>query len=184
MCKACHGAIGTLFHRCCGCSANVEAMRNSRKHSSILGIAQSAVHCEEPLFQHGFLELKKPAKPPRFVERWCGGVEVEGFHFHGDVFSDGSVHQGCRKGHERAGWAAVIIDDDGLVVAGICGTCPDFFPTSLRAELWAVLQVLRHALPPITIWVDNDGVVGGYARGREWCCNSDRPAADLWRKLW
>ena len=183
-CKACHGAVGTMFHRCCGCPANAELMRNSGKHCSILDVAQSALHCEEPLFQHGFLEMKKPAKPPRFVERWCGGVEVEGFHFHGDVFSDGSVRHGCRKGNERAGWAAVIIDDAGMVVAGIYGTCPDFFPTSLRAELWAVLQVLRHALPPITIWVDNDGVVGGYARGKEWCCDSDRPAADLWRKLW
>ena len=99
-------------------------------------------------------------------------------------FSDGSVHMGCRKGSERAGWAAVAIDEEGKVIGGAYGTCPDYFPSSLRAELWGVLQTLRHAMPPITIFVDNAGVVDGYAKGKEWCCHSGRAAADLWRQLW
>ena len=45
-------------------------------------------------------------------------------------------------------------------------------------------MVLRHALPPITIWVDNDSVVRGFRRGRAWCTSSRRPAADLWDKVW
>ena len=77
-----------------------------------------------------------------------------------------------------------MINDEGLVVGGAYGTCPDFFPTSLRAELWGVLQTLRHACPPITVWVDNSGVVDGFARGAAWCCDSSRPAADLWRLIW
>ena len=111
-------------------------------------------------------------------------MEVADFCFTGHAFSDGSLHGGCRKGHERAGWAGVMVDDAGLVTGGIYGTRPDLFPTSLRAELWGALMVLRHACPPITIWVDNSGVVDGYARGSSWCCSSDRPAADLWRLLW
>ena len=159
-------------------------MRSSADHAQILNTAQSALHCDEPLFQHGFPVLQDALPPPKLVVRWCAGVEVDDFQFTGDVFSDASVHAGCRKGNERAGWAAVMINDAGLVTGGIYGTCPDFFPTSLRAELWGALQVLRHALPPVTIWLDNAGVVDGFARGRSWCCSSDRPAADLWRRFW
>ena len=61
---------------------------------------------------------------------------------------------------------------------------PDAFPTSLRAELWAVLQMLQLALPPLRIYVDNKGVVDGWRRGRTWCCAASRPAADLWSQIW
>ena len=51
------------------------------------------------------------------------------FQFTGDVFTDGSVLAGGRRGHERAGWAAVQVGADGLVVGGAYGTCPDHFKT-------------------------------------------------------
>ena len=111
--------------------------------------------------------------------RWCGGKEVGGFLFSGDVFSDGSVRVGFRKGHERAGWSSVMANDQGLVIGGVYGICAEYFPTSLRAELWGVLQTLRRACPPVTIFVDNAGVVDGFARGRSWCCRSTRSAVDL-----
>ena len=111
-------------------------------------------------------------------------VVVSDFQLTGDVYTDGAMSGGARKGTERSGWAALLIDHEGKVVGGIYGTCPDWFPTSLRAELWAALQALRHGCPPITLWIDNDSVVKGFHRGREWCCDSSRPAADLWRKFW
>ena len=183
-CRACNDLVGSLYHRCCGCSASADLRRRNPKHQAILNIAQSALHCGEPLFQHGVPMLKEPLMPPPFVTRWCGGVEVADFQLSGDAFSDGSVLMGGRKGNERAGWATVMIDRHGKVIGGIYGTCPDYFPSSLRAELWGVLQTLRHACPPITIWVDNAGVVGGYAKGRRWCCDPSRPAVDLWRLVW
>ena len=44
--------------------------------------------------------------------------------------------------------------------------------------------MLRLALPPLTVWLDNQGVVDGYKKGKRWCCASTRPAADLWREFW
>ena len=46
-----------------------------------------------------------------------------------------------------------------------------------------MLQTLRHAMLPITIFVDNAGVVDGYAKGKAWRCHSGRAAADLWRQV-
>ena len=104
--------------------------------------------------------------------------------FTGNVFSDGSLRGGCRRGDERGEWAAVCVTDQGDVIFGAYGTCPDHFLSSLRAELWALLQVLRHARPPVTAWVDNAGVVDGFGKGRVWCVAACRPAADLWRLVW
>jgi len=70
------------------------------------------------------------------------------------------------------------------VIAGLYGSCGDLFPGSLRAELHAVVNMLRLALPPLTIWCDNQGVVDGYQKGKRWCCASTRPAADPWREFW
>ena len=45
-------------------------------------------------------------------------------------------------------------------------------------------MVLRHAAPPVTIWIDNASVVDGYRKGKSWCISSSRPAADLWDLIW
>ena len=67
-CKACHDQVGTLYHRCCGCPSLLGLMEASasRKHRNILSVAQSVVHCQEPLFQHGVPRLQKPLPPPRW----------------------------------------------------------------------------------------------------------------------
>ena len=54
----------------------------------------------------------------------------------------------------------------------------------VRAVLQAVMQFLRLALPLLTVWVDNQGIIDGCQCGRTWCCATARPAADLWREFW
>ena len=84
----------------------------------------------------------------------------------------------------RAGWAAVLVDKDGLIVAGIYGPCAERFVSSGRAELTAIVMMLKMALPPLTVYTDNQGVLDGISNGPVWCCSSSRPAADLWRQFW
>ncbi len=64
------------------------------------------------------------------------------------------------------------------------GTCPDIYPSVFRAELTAVLNVLRIALPPLTIHVDNAEVVKGFQQGEEWCVAPERDGGELWREVW
>ena len=184
LCQVCHAHVGTFYHRCCGCSGLTSLISLHPRHDKIISMARQVTHSESSLFQHGLPLLQAAPNPPPLVVRWCGGVEVDDPTFSGDVYSDGSVVGGCRPGYERGGWAAVKTNDQGKVIFGIYGTCPDWYPSSLRAELWGLLMVLRHAAPPVTIWIDNASVVDGYRKGKSWCISSSRPAADLWDLIW
>ena len=56
--------------------------------------------------------------------------------------------------------------------------------SSHRAELRALLEALRRAVPPLRIHTDNQSVVDGVANGRVWCVSSKSADADLWRDVW
>ena len=77
-----------------------------------------------------------------------------------------------------------MVDEEGKVIGGCYGTCDDEFPTSLRAELAAVIACLRRAVTPITIYVDNKAVVQGSAAGRLGTVTAKILAADLWDTYW
>ena len=47
-----------------------------------------------------------------------------------------------------------MVNDDSRVTSGICGICPDWFPSSLGADLRATLQALRHTCLPVILCVD------------------------------
>ena len=189
-CTACspvasgYRSVGSLHHRFCVCP-ETRAARDSHKDQCILRQAQSATHHWRPLFQHGVPIASARLATPKLVARWCGGrAPAEAFAFTGECFTDGALKGGSPSGARRAGWAAVLVDSSGDIVHGLYGSCPDSFPTSLRAELWGVLKLLELALLPVKIWVDNKGVVDGWHRGRRWCTSAARPAADLWKKVW
>ena len=116
----------------------------------MLDRAQSALHESEPLYQHGVPHLLPRLATPQLVVRWCGGREPGGdFTFTGQAFSDGALIGPRPAAARRAGWACVLVDDAGAIIGGLYGTCPDRYPTSLRAELWGVVQLLPLASLPL-----------------------------------
>ena len=65
------------------------------------------------------------------------------------------------------------------------GSVPVAKPTSLAAELWAVLMCLRLAGENLLeIVTDCATVVRGLRRGRVWATSSVRPQAHLWALIW
>ena len=56
--------------------------------------------------------------------------------------------------------------------------------TVKRSEMTAVWHVLKHALPPLSIWTDHKPIVTGVARGKAWCTSPARAHADLWKQIW
>ena len=189
-CKACgdRGSLGpargTLHHRMCACDAT-RAVRDSYNKPEVISRAQSILHCDEPLYQHGVPLIVEQPKAPRHEVRCCGGRQPpDGFVATGNAFTDGAMRCNAPKSARRAGWAWVIVDDAGDVIFGLHGPCPDAFPTAFRAELRAVCELLMMVVPPITVWIDNQELLDGHAKGKEWCCSSARAAADLWRTFW
>eukprot|EP00959_Pyramimonas_sp_CCMP1952_P359819 7534294-Pyramimonas_sp.AAC.1 len=53
-----------------------------------------------------------------------------------------------------------------------------------RAELYAVIQALRHGMLPMHIRTDCLGTVEDIMSGPEQCTHPRRPNCDLWRLLW
>ena len=53
-----------------------------------------------------------------------------------------------------------------------------------RAELFAVCEVLRGAVPPLTIHTDHEAILTGMQQGREGTACASHPNADLWRIFW
>ena len=75
-CTACSPAggsyrsVGSLHHRFCVCPAS-RTIRDTFKDQAILGRAQSATHCNEPLFRYGIPTRLAATATPKAVTRWC-----------------------------------------------------------------------------------------------------------------
>ena len=81
------------------------------------------------------------------------------------------------------------VAEDGEVGAGVAafGCLPGPFQQVYAAELWAIYVLLLHALPHadgfFTCFCDNKWVVDSYALGSEYCTDSGRTAAGIWRSI-
>ena len=84
----------------------------------------------------------------------------------GTVHIDGS-YRGVHWRSARAAWAAVGLDEGGKWQCTYSGALKERHVSSYRAELAALLEVLRITWGPIHISCDNLEVVKGHARGRK-----------------
>jgi len=84
----------------------------------------------------------------------------------------------------RAGWSGVCTTEQGELRFAFFGTCSDRCPTAHRAEIKAILEVVRRARFPLKLYTDHQSAVKAWERGREYCCDSSRAAADIWREIW
>ena len=64
------------------------------------------------------------------------------------------------------------------------GVCSEPCTSVLTAELRALAEILCVTCGPLTIHVDNAQVVDGDLLGREWCLDTKREGADIWREVW
>ena len=112
--------------------------------------------------------------------------EEEPFVYTGHAMVDGSL-VGQPGPWCQCGWSAVSrpsLEQPMRYV--IFGPFPVHLPVQKkikRAELYAVLSVLRLAPPPLVIH-NHLALVEAIQRGRHWCVQSRRPHADLWRAVW
>ena len=91
--------------------------------------------------------------------------------------TDGSLLNGSLQAVAQGGWAAVT------AAVAVWGPLPFPRPRILLAELWAVLQSLRHSgcEPLEGLCIDNATVGRGLLRGRVWCLAVRRAYCQVWR---
>jgi ribonuclease HI len=168
------------LHKLAGCTL-AEQRRSTACPDWILRMGRAAVW--DPLFSRAV-----PAKPKpvgKVVERtwWEAATAKQERIISGEVYTDGASKGPFWKA-ARAGWAVVVLDREGKWVSTLSGTLGGPHSSAFRAELKAVLEALRLALPPLTIYCDNAAVVQGFDRGKEFCVSSKARGADLWRQVW
>ena len=187
LCQACLEKPGTQRHRVFQCP-HFREVREAICAKS--GWNTSVVHRGEadsqnsPLWNRCLVD--HPLKQDDLVKEqwaWEGGMPPEE-PFTGNCYTDGS-----RIGHRMLGafgWGFVMVSEAGEKIAGAFGALPGrrCFGSVLRAELFALLMLLRHALPPIRIGIDNSTVVKGLTRGAVWSTSWKRPHADIWKSIW
>ncbi len=185
-CAACATAPGTLFHRLGECSASRSEREGTRGCPPWL-LRKAKVQLWDPLFTRGVPALPRvpPPPPDRVVYVYTeAGQREQALTVSGDVYTDGALSGRWRQ-IARGGWGVVVLcPDRDAVEWGMHGTCTEDYPSVVRAELRAVLQALRLALPPLCLHIDNAEVVEGLHRGREWCVAPSRDGADIWRDIW
>ncbi len=181
-CRACAKMKGTLWHRVGRCEAG-EQLRAEESPPTMMKKAE--IDKWDPLYYRAVPGMPKVTmhKPPTAHQWGPGGQPTSGALATGDVFSDGSL-DGVLWGATRGGWGIAVVNQSGKVEWSLGGTCQDWHPTVLRAELRGVLEALRRAAPPIRLHVDCQAVIDGVAQGREYCTSAKREGADLWRRIW
>ncbi|CAK0875146.1 unnamed protein product [Prorocentrum cordatum] len=96
----------------------------------------------------------------------------------GNIYTDGSLQFGDFAPLRRAGWGFIRIDDDLELEYGRNGH------SILRAELYAMLQAIKVAAPPLRIFTDGQNVLDGLAKGPQALDRRSRKHQDLWDNIW
>ena len=176
----CGKQAGTLYHWLARCGKGKE-MRDEKCPPEVL--RQGVTGLWDTLYSRGVAAKPKPVDKVRERTWWADDENSRQKMASGVVYVDGSF-KGMQWRAARAAWSAVHIDQDGVWRWTYSGTLAERHVSSYRAELTAVLQVLRIAIGPIHLFCDNQEVVKGVGRGRRHCTAASADCADVWRKIW
>ena len=176
-CRACGVEAGTIWHRI---TCNLRR-KGDQCYSRVLDIGKQ--RWWDPLFSRGV-----PAWPllPPMPEgsTWCFPDDASNHVVTGTVFTDGAL-RGSQPEARRSGWAFAMVDEDSLrLQLAYYGVCDEPWPTVLRAELRAIEEAIRRAVPPLLIFTDSSSAVSAYNKGEKYCCSAKADGADIWKRIW
>ena len=176
---------GTAKHRLCDCEATREVRATlaptlqHRMTSDGTRMQWERALVADPAARH-------PFRAQRDAETWWRRPGSDATRFEGDVASDGSMI-GNWADLSPTGFGVAMVDSAGDTLLSVWGPMPYALPVQrriARAELHAVLVMLRNAQAPATLWVDCQLILDGVAAGQRWCTSPKRQHADVWREIW
>ena len=83
----------------------------------------------------------------------------------------------------RCGFSVVKTNVAGEILFAVYGPINLLVPSAYKAELFGLAVAAENAFSPLILWLDCLSVTRTFEKGREWCCNSARVGADLWRRV-
>ena len=156
--------MGTLKHRHYKCPATA----GERAEHAPQGLVYRATLSDdadialERAFMPSILHtVPRPSKVATF--KWI--LRPPNGTFKGTVYSDGSRLDGPSAVLARNGWAFVVIDDLGNVIAIAAGVPPDWVEDIPATEAWDLLEAAIHAEPGCTSMVDCKPCVDAVHKG-------------------
>ena len=187
-CQACRAKPGSLKHRWWSCPASrVLRQELGQNHIAHRGDAapDMSLKWSRALVPSPVGRMPKVDPEPNEIDEHGTEEMPEDFFYTGLAATDGAASNSQYKPLRRCGWGAASCNEEtGEMQWGRFGRLPFKMQRVLLAELWAVIQVIRFAIPPLTILVDNATVVKGFRRGRRWCIHPSRPHAETWLLAW
>ena len=167
--------IGTAVHRIWECA--VTEQQRQRLVSPLLRLAYQRA-CDDgtddlAVWTRGLMPTQQAV---RIAEEHCESfrwiVQPADGWISGRIYTDGSMVDGppCLDGLcRRLGWAIVALDDDGNITASACGAPAMWIDTVYGAELWALWQAARLAMPGTSFRTDCLSVLKVFQSGRARC---------------
>jgi len=125
------------------------------------------------------LRLPFPRPPADGWLRWH--KEVPGnYNGSGDWYVDGSLIDGPDRATARCGYALVLVDREGELLAYASGVPPAWVDSAAGAEAWAYAMVLKACPEVPRVTTDCMAVRSTLASGRASACGAARPLARIW----
>ena len=125
-------------------------------------------------FERGLLPLQVVVPPPSSEATFSWVLMPAGDTFRGTIYSDGSRLDGPDSRIARNGWAFVVTDELGEVIAKAQGLPPDWITGIPGTVAWAILQAAMLAESGCNYRVDCKPCIEAIHRGKKWATAANR----------
>jgi len=186
-CQLCLSADGTLEHRR-SCPATLLTTDDGRWPSPEPAAAALIDRLDAGrrrlLETRGWftLNVRIPRQDPVGWFSWGQGLpdaDLSGATF----YIDGSLIDGQGSACCRTGFAIVVVDAAGELIAYAQGAPPGWVRSSPAAEAWALAMALRAVPSPPSVVTDCLGLIDTLARGKRVATAAGRPLARIWNMI-
>ena len=122
-----------------------------------------------------------PSSSAKDSFKWI--LEPPGGTFLGNVYSDGSRLDGPSQLLARNGWAFVVVDFSGILIAAASGVPPDWVEDIPATEAWALTQAAMRAELGCVFFVDCEPCVNAFHSGVAAAFADNKPLARAHRLM-
>ena len=159
--------VGDYMHRIWTCP-RLEIPRKQMTSEQDLRVVKDVDVRGHPAWERAL--VARPPLPRRRkseVETFVWHVKPKSMPIKGIIYSDGSARDDPIKELVRCGWAFVVVDEEGQVIAAAYGLPPPWIDDIGGAEIWGLRQAMLVTTPCSPAWVDCLPVLTAVEKGMQ-----------------